>query len=806
MAVNRNKAYNRYIVLFLLGVLTLFYFPAIFGGKVIAPHIMSQLHPWNGLSGHDNYGYYVLNDVLDWYYPNHCFIKENFSLNNIWAWDPYRYSGQPFTYLGPAVYFSTWLFLPSVLTGMTAAAIFLMLVSGISMFYFLKELDIDDGPSLLGAAAYMLNSYSLIYSGFFHELAASSLLPAVFLFAEKAIKQQRRIYIAPLAMVFTFLAYNGKPQLTVHLIYLMFFYMMFRLLQFHGRDRKDAVEGALIIFGVSGLLAALMYLPQGAALYELARHSDRLSKTFDFFAQSKFPLKYLVTLVSFNLFGRPMGPDFWGAGFMHGFVDSYTGIIPVMMLLAATCTGKWRRAYFWLGALTVAFLLVLNNGFYRLFVDYVPGFRISRNRPTEIVIFCVIVLASIGFDNLLRYKDRAKLRYIFLSILVLACAMLAASGIVYFTPAMDAALQYLRGMTRPQLAGALRSAMYTLTLAALCSAAVLMYLKGKLKARAFQGAVITLVLIDVFLVNRQLRYVQAPSDLYRMTPGIELLKNDKSVFRVMRFGDEAIMPPDTLEVYGIQDAQVYDSILNRDYVAYMKNIESDISSLDNRIIGSLKRVGSLDLPALKLLNVKYLLSVKDISGAGWKLVYDREMKIYQNMDLLPRAFVTHGARVIKDRAEILARLKDRGFRPASEVILEEAPPDGFTPGETGPGDRATIARYSSKFVDVDVKAGADGFLVLTDTYWPDWRAYVDGGEARIYKADYLFRAVPVKKGSHKVRFVFEPRWLNKYYYIALASLAALLSLLAAYTIKWFTGRLKKSTSGRIVRSWKRAQG
>ena len=786
MLDNHKKGNDLPAVVFLFTALVLFYYPVVFNGDVIAPHNMGEWYPWKdayGVAPKDNYSYYAMNDVLNWYYTTHHFIKENFSFNNLWAWDPYRGCGHMLTYIPPAPYFSTFLFLLDEKTGMTASALLLMLLSGISLFYFLREMELGDAASVFGAVAYMLNSYSLAYSGFLHELTVATLIPPVLLFSERALKRPRYIYIVPGTLVTTFLAYNGKPQITVHLIYLLLFYTMFKLSTFHGQQRREAVKKGLVILGASGALTALIYLPQAAVLIELARHSDRLSKTFDFFAQSKFPIKYLVTLVSWDFFGKPMGPDFWGAGFMHKFVDSYTGIIPITMLFVAFFERRKGQTYFWLGTLAVALFIVLNNAFYRLFVDYVPGFSMSRNRPTEIVIFSIIILASIGFDNLLKYRERILARSIFLPLLVIACLLLVVAAVLYWTPAMDAVLPHLDGVTRPQLSGAMRSAMYTLAMAVLCAAAVLLYLTDKLKRRVFQGVIISLVLIDIFVVNRELRYVQAPSDLYRMTGGIELLKDDKSIFRVIRFGNEELLPPNTLEVFNIQDAQVYDSILNKDYVAYMKNIEPDIVSLDNRIIGSLKRKESLDLPAFKLLNVKYMLSMQDITITGWKLVYNKEMKIYQNLNLVPRACMVHEATTVNDRGSILAALKDNGFRPDSSVFLEDVAPVGLTLGKHVAGDHVKVTRYSSKFVDMEVTAGSDGFLLLTDTYWPDWKAYVDGAETKIYKADYLFRAVAVKAGEHRIRFAFQPDWLNKYYYIAGTVIAALVLFVALYAVR-----------------------
>jgi uncharacterized membrane protein YfhO len=47
-------------------------------------------------------------------------------------------------------------------------------------------------------------------------------------------------------------------------------------------------------------------------------------------------------------------------------------------------------------------------------------------------------------------------------------------------------------------------------------------------------------------------------------------------------------------------------------------------------------------------------------------------------------------------------------------------------------------------------------LVLSDTYYPGWKAFVDGKETKIYRADYAFRAIPLNAGTHRVEFTYDP--------------------------------------------------
>jgi uncharacterized membrane protein YfhO len=82
-------------------------------------------------------------------------------------------------------------------------------------------------------------------------------------------------------------------------------------------------------------------------------------------------------------------------------------------------------------------------------------------------------------------------------------------------------------------------------------------------------------------------------------------------------------------------------------------------------------------------------------------------------------------------------------------------------------------------VVVHVEGTRPGYLVLTDIWFPGWKCIVDEHSVPIYRADFLFRAVPVPAGEHEVVFTFAPRsyccgrWITG---LALAIAAAVLGL------------------------------
>ncbi len=144
-----------------------------------------------------------------------------------------------------------------------------------------------------------------------------------------------------------------------------------------------------------------------------------------------------------------------------------------------------------------------------------------------------------------------------------------------------------------------------------------------------------------------------------------------------------------------------------------------------------------------------ITGLEEVARARWSVAY-RFPWAY------PRAFVVHQAAQATDE-EALAALRAGGKRLREEVLLAEG-----APGERGPSAQAgctssaTLTTTREELLEIAVKSCAEGWLVLTDSHFPGWRATVDGASTEIHRANYLLRAVQVPAGDHTVRFVYRP--------------------------------------------------
>ncbi|MCL4298092.1 MAG: flippase [Anaerolineae bacterium] len=278
------------------------------------------------------------------------------------------------------------------------------------------------------------------------------------------------------------------------------------------------------------------------------------------------------------------------------------------------------------------------------------------------------------------------------------------------------------------------------------------------------------------------------------------------------------------------DVRGYDSIIPAQYGRFMHLIQENGDLFYNRI-GPLYYDGyaALDSALLDLLGVRYILTTVDINNPNYNLVYDKEIRVYENTDALPRAFV------VDEKVDLSALPKPdrsgwpdelglalRSLDPRRQVILDGeanglgrdlAPEDVTAPVETvspSPLPHVEIPTYTPNEVRLAVQLDQPGWLVLADAYFPGWRAYarpivndqqsmVNGQfstvqpspeiELTVHRADGAFRAVYLQPGQWEVRFRYSPRSFQLGLYGSFLALVTL-ALIGGY---WAWGKLYRES-------------
>ncbi len=192
-----------------------------------------------------------------------------------------------------------------------------------------------------------------------------------------------------------------------------------------------------------------------------------------------------------------------------------------------------------------------------------------------------------------------------------------------------------------------------------------------------------------------------------------------------------------------------------------------------------------------LWNVKYILGFAELpppqftpSGS-----YDLDasfgvpLKVYKNESAMPRAFFVQDIQKINGSQPILQKLLDPNQSPEEwaysetegKEIKEEAAQSRFSSDDFKSGHSVSIINYQATEVSMRTKTADDAILVFSDTFYPGWKAFIDGKEKPIIKVNIIMRAVKVPRGEHNIIWSYQPIAFYAGFGISFATLITVLS-------------------------------
>jgi O-antigen/teichoic acid export membrane protein len=315
--------------------------------------------------------------------------------------------------------------------------------------------------------------------------------------------------------------------------------------------------------------------------------------------------------------------------------------------------------------------------------------------------------------------------------------------------------------------------------------------------------VLGLLVLDLLSFSAGFGPAVNPALLDYTPPVIEFLKQDTSQWRYATFtppGTTKTMNANVGMYYGLEEVAGYDSLFSRQYAGYMALIEEQDELQYNRI-APFSEWSSLDSPLTDLLNVKYVITEIEIPNPKYQLVYqDEAVLVYENLAVMPRSYTMPiQATLITDNLASTVQKQD----PRNYVILESGsypstelrlgPLDAHAPQpETATGQKVT--HYTINEVQVDAQADQPSWLILTDAYFPGWKAFVrpqgSGQDTErqitVHSVNGTFRGVLLPEpGAWTVRFKYSPDSVKIGAFISFIAGMMLLFLAGIYLWRFF---------------------
>lgn len=821
----------------------------IFQGKVPVAFDYGVYHyqPWKSLYeekflappkpiGHDD---------IRIFYPQRKFTTDELKEGRIPFWNPHEFAGnvslansQTATFYP---LFFPFLILPQVVAWSLLAFSIPILVAG-GMYLFVRQL--VDSESALFAALIFAWSPAIIVRTEDGLVAGHSLiwLPWA-LYGIELMQASRRLaghIIAFSALSLSLLA--GWFQFTFYVFATALVYAMTGWVTHQRRRFRDLLMYTSV-FALSVASTAFHWSPALEAL----RHSPRgvLGTPAEFTGSHLMPLMHLATLLVPDLFGQIGSNNYFGASeYKEGVVT--LGVIPLLLAIHAIRRKRWRgtKIGFFLFLALIGMVLGTDNPIARFAIaaniPLVSTFL--PNRVLALTSFALAVLAGYGYYRIAHETLKGARTLLRLTLLTLVVFYAAIAAIfIYeklFAPAVGVSLFQI-GMER-YLRIAIKETIMPLLLVVFVFTIIQ---KASRKRSTVLIAVLMAALISEVVGADRYLYFSQPQYEFPDNPLFSYLKEatlqGKERFVTLSYSRIPANIPSYFGLYFAEGVDAMYPIWYGEFASFFEGREigtSDVLRIETTFAEELERRGWQDPKVLNLLShlgVRYLIIPKDATHlippeeAFTKVFAQQWHTVYEYKYAVPRAYFVANASISENKTVSLQRIFHPLFLERKEVVISkdsdedlrllllrtestvsnidlvlrqrefasELEEDPFLAvrafSETVRDNPVTITRYDPNRVGLQVEAGEDGYVLLSDSFFPGWNVKIDGTQGQVLRANHAFRAVAVEEGKHTIEFIYVPDSFRRGMLIAAAGGAA---VLLSWLGMLFVNRKRKDNS------------
>ncbi len=569
------------------------------------------------------------------------------------------------------------------------------------------------------------------------------------------------------------------------------------------------------------------------------------------------PLR-LLTLAIPYMFGNPIENIYdWGRIFSPQFPlarSLYVGAAPLALIPLAIIAFRERRVYFLAGVFVVSLLLSLGSytPLYGRAYAYLP--MLSKFRyPLKIFFattFAMAALFGYGLQYLLsegagkthrmrraasKFTDRFSAVLLVAGALWLIFALLDRFALPLsdgFFLRISSAEASLTGRFIPDIKRQLLQASVMFTVLGAC---LYVRRKGLISRRIFAVILAAYIVLDIVPTNY--RAMDTMPESYYGAPSVDgFLKADEDRFRLYRTPLDVEQNIGGLDINTPGEYYIWNrELLSPNFGAlfgygYTDGYEGANLLWHNLFLRIVETAPPIDRPRLLgLVNVKYIFASRPVNhpDLALRLSPADNVFVYENARCLDRAYFTPIAVIAPDETAAVRFIASDSFDPSVAVVLvdeggpgsmnpqpgiggfEVPMPEGFRFGrmdvdETDiqrnrqrharPENPVRITAYSASSVTLSVDAPSDGHVVLCDAYYPRWKAYVNGEEVKMLRANLTVRAVPVGRGNNSIEFIYDTTLFRKASLVSLGALILCVGAAALDLIFGFGRRRKEETS------------
>jgi hypothetical protein len=712
----------------------------------------------------------ITTDVVSLIFPEQMLGIDLIKSGQWPLWNRYILTGTPLLANLQAASFSPTVFVYFLFDKLTAWGIQILLqhvLAAAFTYLLLRHWKVSKIGAIFGGIAFAFSGFNLIFSQWNGHTLASSFIPLTVMFSDRWLLKGRLKDGVGLTISLAFQLLSGYPQVSLYTAIALGILWLVRICE----NRNRIFVSRTISLGIFGLLALGLSAIQNLPALELWTLSQRgfEPNTFEW---TFLPWSKIITFLAPDYFGNHATANYWGPQ-DYTSNTGYIGVVVFVFALLSLNLLRKNKAVVFLFLLSI-FSLILSFSTplsVLLWEQNIMGMQAaSAHRATILFTFGMALLSGFGIDYFLR-TARPKIK----KSLLLPYLIIGGFGITTLylflvsrgNPTVYQAI--VRGI--PKYAVALRNLVLPTVILLTTTAILCFTLKFKKWRKGGSIALFLLMTLELFRFGWKFTPFSSRKLIYPETPVLNFLTSQEPPFRVTA---NRVIPVNLRTPYKLDSLEGYETI-------HPLRISQFIAALNSGMSGATPtgRYGMVDNDTshlLDMVNTKYYLTLKrdrknDPNPEGeipdrfktdrFELAFeDKTTVVLRSKSALSRAFMVYDWEILTEGNSILDQLLDEDFPMNSKIIVEDSIPFKQLVSN-GPDISSEVEylKYDEQESLIEVETERDGLLFVSDAHFPGWKAFIDGVETKIYRANFAFRAVAVPSGVHRVRFIYRPESL-----------------------------------------------
>lgn len=770
---------------------------------------------WPFLSGQ---GSFFLSDATFWLEPQARYLRESIWSGRFPLWNPWNYCGMPQIAIPfPSLfYLPDWLFVLFPFNpALALSMIFHQMLAFIGMYAMLRHFKMSEMGSAGGAIIYSLSGYMFGLSNNHSLVAGAAWFPILFLTLSNVISSDtekiRFKYCLASSLSLLMIIASGRPEVFVPSIFISASFALWKAIV--GIKAKTIEVSSLIWLFRSLFLGVVFSMPIILPMAEWLASSRRALglNSFEVFLYSANWYDIVSSVIGpalgdLRLHGNPYRTLVSFSNLPVYIACSYIGPIAAALALLGADDKTWRI----LARLTIVCVMIISiiaslgdtTSIPTTLLNVFPvvGFIRFPVKLLFITIWCVAILAARGIDCVKNQPISNTIPIFFICLISLSAFILTVSG---QNNILLIGFKYPNSNISNML-----SAQEAIAHSLLITAVIILVFAGCANALkrtpSGAGSMCLLALLVTLTLNAfSLERIFAPCDHFEKPSFVaEKILSEKKTngspvrnrilnltyerFTVPQMYQSSntlqrtigelqyhrqILRPNTNVDFNFPEGFGFEGSMNGEffnvfYNSYFKSnqtIRPEINPTSNYPLLRFASICSCDYLISQIFRMNQDWQIVDefLPSEFEKMVEDlpHNVRIYKNKNAIPRLFLSYNWIPAKTHNEVLEAIVSsphNGWLPWQTPYIEDAK---CSPKAVEPKGKINVTSEIPEKLCIEITSNSPGYLIVSDRFYPGWKAQLDGTEIRISIANAFFRAIPISKGKHMVTFEYAPQSL-----------------------------------------------